>query len=141
MQTVTPEAAVAGIQSGDQVYIHCAAAVPSVLLDVLVARAQQLERVGVVHLHIEGPGPHLAADMATHFRHRALFIGPNARAAVNEGRADYVPVFLSATTWPVRSTSIAELIATMLLNERITCVSLVKSTGRIATIGLSSTKS
>ena len=26
-----------------------------------------------------------------HFRHRALFIGPNARAAVNEGRADYVP--------------------------------------------------
>ena len=33
--------------------------------------------------------------MAGHFRHRALFIGPNARAAVNEGRADYVPVFLS----------------------------------------------
>ena len=95
MQTVTPEAAVAGIQSGDQVYVHCAAAAPSVLLDALVARAQQLERVGVVHLHIEGPGPHLAADMATHFRHRALFIGPNARAAVNEGRADYVPVFLS----------------------------------------------
>ena len=33
--------------------------------------------------------------MASHFRHRALFVGPNARAAVNEGRADYVPVFLS----------------------------------------------
>jgi acyl-CoA hydrolase len=32
--------------------------------------------------------------MAGHFRHIALFIGPNARAAVNEGRADYVPVFL-----------------------------------------------
>ena len=30
-----------------------------------------------------------------HLRHRALFIGPNARAAVEEGRADYVPVFLS----------------------------------------------
>jgi hypothetical protein len=26
-------------------------------------------------------------DMAPHFRHRALFIGPNARAAVNDGRA------------------------------------------------------
>src|SRR6185503_2387662 len=26
---------------------------------------------------------------------RALFIGPNARAAVNEGRADYIPAFLS----------------------------------------------
>jgi 4-hydroxybutyrate CoA-transferase len=33
--------------------------------------------------------------MAGHFRHTALFIGPNARAAVNEGRADYVPTFLS----------------------------------------------
>ena len=95
MQIVSPAQAVAGIRSGDQVYVHCAAAAPSVLLDALVARAAELEAVGVVHLHIEGPGPHLAPDMAPHFRHRALFIGPNARAAVNEGRADYVPVFLS----------------------------------------------
>jgi len=65
------------------------------LLDALVARAGELTNVGVIHLHIEGPGPHLALEMAGHFRHRALFIGPNARAAVNEGRADYVPVFLS----------------------------------------------
>ena len=49
----------------------------------------------MVHLHTEGPGPHLAPELASHFRHRALFVGPNARAAVNEGRADYVPVFLS----------------------------------------------
>jgi 4-hydroxybutyrate CoA-transferase len=88
VQIVTPAQAVAGIRSGDQVYVHCAAAAPSVLLDALVARAPELEAVGVVHLHIEGPGPHLAPAMATHFRHRALFIGPNARAAVNEGRAD-----------------------------------------------------
>jgi 4-hydroxybutyrate CoA-transferase len=95
MRLVSPADAVAGIKSGDQVYVHCAAAAPSVLLDALVARAQELEGVGVIHLHIEGPGPHLAPDMASHFRHRALFIGPNARAAVNEGRADYVPVLLS----------------------------------------------
>ena len=43
----------------------------------------------------------------------------------------------SATTWPLRSTSMAELIAIMLPSERITWVSLVKSTGRISTIGLS----
>jgi 4-hydroxybutyrate CoA-transferase len=95
MQIVTPAQAVAGIRSGDQVYVHCAAAAPSVLLDALVARAAELADVGVVHLHIEGPGPHLAPDMAPHFRHRALFIGPNAREAVNDGRADYVPIFLS----------------------------------------------
>ena len=95
MQTVTPAQAVESIRSRDQIYVHCAAAAPSVLLDALVARAAELDDVGVIHLHIEGPGPHLAPDMATHFRHRALFIGPNARAAVNDGRADYVPVFLS----------------------------------------------
>jgi acyl-CoA hydrolase len=95
MRIVTPDEAVAGIRSGDQLYLQCAAATPSVLLDALVARAPELDDVSVVHLHCEGPGPHLAPDMAGHFRHRALFIGPNARAAVNEGRADYVPVFLS----------------------------------------------
>ena len=95
MKIVTAAEAVSGIRSLEQVYVHCAAAAPSVLLDALVARANELEDVGVVHLHIEGPGPHLAPEMAGHFRHRALFIGPNARSAVHEGRADYVPVFLS----------------------------------------------
>jgi acyl-CoA hydrolase len=95
MRIVTPEEAVAHVRSGDQVYIQCAAATPSVLLDALVARAPDLRDVVMIHLHIEGPGPHLAPDMAAHFRHRALFIGPNARQAVNEGRAEYVPVFLS----------------------------------------------
>ena len=95
MQIVSPQEAVAGIRSGDQLYLQCAAATPSVLLDALVARAPELRDVSVVHLHCEGPGPHLAPEMAGHFRHRALFIGPNARAAVQEGRADFVPVFLS----------------------------------------------
>ena len=95
MKIVTPTQAVAGIRSGEQVYVHCASAAPSILLDALVARAEELRDVGMVHLHTEGPGPHLAPDMAGHFRHRALFVGPNARKAINEGRADYVPVFLS----------------------------------------------
>jgi 4-hydroxybutyrate CoA-transferase len=95
MKLVTPAEAVAGIRSGQQIYVQCAAATPSVLLDALVARAPELEDVAVIHLHTEGPGPHLAPEMDGHFRHRALFIGPNARAAVNEGRADFVPVFLS----------------------------------------------
>jgi acyl-CoA hydrolase len=95
MKIVSAEEAVADIRSGDQVYIQCAAASPSALLDALVARAPELHNVSIVHLHIEGPGPHLAPEMAPHFRHRALFIGPNARQAVNEGRAEFVPVFLS----------------------------------------------
>ena len=95
MRVVSAEEAVAGIESGQQIYLHCAAATPSVLLDALVARAPELENVRVVHLHCEGPGPHLQPEMAAHFRHRALFIGPNARAAIEAGRAEYIPVFLS----------------------------------------------
>ena len=95
MRVVSAAEAVAGISSGQQIYVHAAAAAPSVLLDALVARAPELEDVKVVHLHIEGPGPHLEPEMAGHFYHRALFIGPNARRAVNEGRAEYIPAFLS----------------------------------------------
>ena len=95
MRPVSRTEATGVVRSGDHVYLHCAAATPSVLLRALVDRAAELHDVTVVHLHTEGPGPHLAPEMDGHFRHRALFIGPNARAAVNEGRADYVPVFLS----------------------------------------------
>src|SRR6188768_1306586 len=95
MKVVTAAEAVGRIESGQQIYVHAAAATPSVLLDALVARASDLTDVKVVHFHIEGPGPHLAPEMAGHFFHRDLFIGPNARAAVNEGRAEYIPAFLS----------------------------------------------
>ena len=51
--------------------------------------------MGVIHFHLEGPAPRLAPEVSSSFRHRALFIGANAREAVNDGRADYVPIFLS----------------------------------------------
>src|SRR5690242_15262544 len=67
MRIVSAAEAVAGIRDGDQVYLHCAAATPSALLDALVARAPELHDVGMIHLHTEGPGPHLAPEMAEHF--------------------------------------------------------------------------
>ncbi len=95
MRVVSAAEAVAGIRSGQQLFIHGGAATPSVLLEALVARAADLEEVSILALHTEGPDPHLAPELAGHFRHRALFIGPQARRAVNEGRAEYLPVFLS----------------------------------------------
>ncbi|HET7645337.1 MAG TPA: acetyl-CoA hydrolase/transferase C-terminal domain-containing protein [Candidatus Limnocylindria bacterium] len=95
MRMVSAAEAVAGIQSGDQIFVQGGAATPTPLIEALVARAEELRDVGIIHVHTEGPAPHLAPEMAPHFRHRALFIGANAREAVNDGRADYVPVFLS----------------------------------------------
>ena len=95
MRIVSAGEAVAGIASAQQVFVHGGAASPSVLLTALGRRAGELRDVGMVHFHTEGPAPHLAPEAEASFRHRALFIGANARAAVNEGRADYVPIFLS----------------------------------------------
>ena len=95
MRIVSAQEAVSGIRSGEQLFVHGGAATPSILLDALTRRADQLRDVGVIHLHTEGPAPHLAPELAGSFRHRALFIGANAREAVNAGRADYVPIFLS----------------------------------------------
>ena len=65
------------------------------MLDALVERAAELTDVQIVHIHANGPAPYVAPAMEGHLRHRALFIGGNTRAAVNAGRADFVPVFLS----------------------------------------------
>lgn len=94
-KTVTAEEALAAVRSGTRVFIQGAVATPHVLVQALVDRAEELTDVEIVHLHTNGPAPYVAPDMAGHFRHRALFIGPNVREAVNAGRADYVPVFLS----------------------------------------------
>jgi 4-hydroxybutyrate CoA-transferase len=95
MRLVSSLEAVASIADGHTVFIHGGAATPSGLLAALAKRASGLTGVTTVGLHLEGPSPHLEPGMAGHIRHRALFIGPNARKAVNDGRADYVPIFLS----------------------------------------------
>ena len=95
MRAVSTRRAVAEIQDGHTIYVHGGAATPTALLTALAQRGPKLTGVTTVGLHLEGPQPHLAPDLAGHIRHRALFIGPSARDAVNEGRADYVPIFLS----------------------------------------------
>ena len=85
------------IRSGDRVYLHEAAMTPHELLDALVRRAAagELSDVETVSLHTEGPAPQVAPELAGRIRHNALFVGANVREAVNDGRADYTPVFLS----------------------------------------------
>jgi acyl-CoA hydrolase len=91
---VSAEEAVQVIKSGDRVYISGNAASPYVLINALAARKDELEDVEVVHVLLLGEDPLSAPGMEGHFRHRSLFVGPADRKAVNEGRADYVPIFL-----------------------------------------------
>lgn len=91
----TADEALQIVQSGDRVYLHEAAMAPFELMDALCDRAMELSGVETVSLHTEGPAPHVDPRLQGHLRHNALFIGSNVRAAVNDGRADYTPVFLS----------------------------------------------
>lgn len=92
---VTAQEAVAQVRSGQRVYVQAGAATPHLLLQELVARHASLRDVELVHMHTEGPAAYALPEMEGHFRHNALFIGPNVRTAVQEGRADYTPIFLS----------------------------------------------
>jgi 4-hydroxybutyrate CoA-transferase len=87
--------ALKAVKSGDRVYIHPGCAEPETLVEALVARKADLQDVEITHLLTMGTAPYVAPGMEKHFRHRSLFTGGNVRKAVSEGRADYVPVFLS----------------------------------------------
>jgi 4-hydroxybutyrate CoA-transferase len=87
--------AVSGIRSGDCVYIHPGCAEPEQLVKAMVARAGELRNVKVIHILTRGVADYVLPEMAQSFRHVALFSGANVREAINEGRADIVPIFLS----------------------------------------------
>ncbi|RME01598.1 MAG: 4-hydroxybutyrate CoA-transferase, partial [Calditrichaeota bacterium] len=92
---VTAEEAVKIIKSNDTVYIQPGCAEPEQLVRAMVARAPELENVKVIHLLTAGTADYVKPEMAPHFRHIAFFAGANVRAAINEGRADFIPIFLS----------------------------------------------
>lgn len=91
----TAEQALEVVQSGHRVYVHSVAAAPHHLLYALAARGSELSDVEVMHMHTEGPAPYAEPEFEGHFYTHSLFVGKNIRSAVQEGRADYIPVFLS----------------------------------------------
>ncbi|MFC1627962.1 acetyl-CoA hydrolase/transferase family protein [Gemmatimonadota bacterium] len=88
------EEAVAIINSGDRVYYGGNAAIPQALVRALAERKDELENVQLNHVLLLGEDPLSGLEMDGHFRHNSLFVGPADREAVNDARADYVPVFL-----------------------------------------------
>jgi len=91
---VKAEDAASLIKSGNRVYISGNAASPYVLMNALAERKDELDDVELVHVLLLGEDPLSQPEMEGHFRHNSLFVGPADRKAINEGRADYVPIFL-----------------------------------------------
>ncbi len=97
-KVTTAEEAVKVIKSGDRIFLTGNCSVPKVLLKALVDRAEELENVEICHALTLGVTEYVAPEMEGHLRANALFIGPNVRKAVWEGRADFTPVLLSEFT-------------------------------------------
>ena len=91
---VSPAQAVASVRSGFNLFVHGAAATPTPLIEALAAR-HDLEGVRLWHLHTNGPAPFAEPGREKEFRSVSLFTGAPLRAAIKEGRADFVPIFLS----------------------------------------------
>ena len=91
----TAEQALQFLKSGMRVYIHPGCAEPETLVEAMMQRAPELHDVEIMHMRTMGEAPYVAPGMAGHFRHSAVFMGPNVREAINDGRADYIPIDLS----------------------------------------------
>jgi 4-hydroxybutyrate CoA-transferase len=93
-RAVTAEEAVARVTSGMRLFIHGAAATPTPLLEAL-SRRTDLSDVSLYHLHTAGPAPFAEPEHQGRFTSISLFTGAPLRRAVDEGRADFIPIFLS----------------------------------------------
>lgn len=86
------------IKSGDKIVIQPGCAAPLELIQSMVDRKDDLEDVEIYHILVVGDLPYTKPGMEKHFKHKAFFIGPNTRKAINEGRAEFIPIFLSEVT-------------------------------------------
>ncbi|MEI8258376.1 MAG: acetyl-CoA hydrolase/transferase C-terminal domain-containing protein [Deltaproteobacteria bacterium] len=82
------------VNSGTRVFVHGAAATPTPLLDALVERTD-LEAVKLYHLHVVGNIAFARPEYEGRFRSVSLFTSAPLRKPIEEGRADFVPIFLS----------------------------------------------
>jgi acyl-CoA hydrolase len=92
---ISGEEAVKIIKSGDKVFIHGGAATPHFLLQKMVDRASELQNVELISISSQGSALFADEKYKDNFHINSLFVSANIRRAVNEGRGDYIPVFLS----------------------------------------------
>jgi 4-hydroxybutyrate CoA-transferase len=91
----TATEAVKKIKSGDNVFIHSAAAVPRSLVNAMTARHSELRNVSIYQIHTEGEAPYSHLEYQSSFTIKTFFVGANLRKDIQNGLGSYIPIFLS----------------------------------------------
>lgn len=95
MKVNSAQEAISIIKPGDNIYLHTAGATPLSLVQSLTDRASELYNISIYQMHTEGPAPYAEAQYDDVFNINSMFIGGNVRQAHKEGRANFIPSFLS----------------------------------------------
>ncbi|MEQ8475870.1 MAG: acetyl-CoA hydrolase/transferase C-terminal domain-containing protein [Fulvivirga sp.] len=102
LKIVSAAEAVANIKSGDRVFMQGAAMTPTVLIDAMCDRHDELSDVEIMHMHTEGVAKYAEEPCSNAFNINSCFVGANVRNAVNNGNGNYIPIFLSEIHWLFR---------------------------------------
>lgn len=89
------EEALLVVKSGDRIFIQGSAHTPVYLLNELAKQKDRLRDVEIVSISLYGELEVVKPEYEGHFHMNSMFVSGVIRQAVNEGRADYIPVFLS----------------------------------------------
>lgn len=92
---VSPDEAVSVLKSDYRIFVTGNCSVPQTLMEALSRRALELTGLKLIQVLTIGKAEYAKPELAPHLRVNSLFISPNIREAVNDGRADFTPVFLS----------------------------------------------
>ncbi|HAO45855.1 MAG TPA: 4-hydroxybutyrate CoA-transferase, partial [Chitinophagaceae bacterium] len=92
---VTPQEALSIIQSNTRVFIHGSVCTPLHLLHELAKEKDRLRNVELVSITLKGDIELDKPEYVDSFHINSLFVSGPIRNAVAEGRADFIPVFLS----------------------------------------------
>ncbi len=99
-EKVAPEDEIFGhIHRGDRIFIGTGCGEPQYVVGALIRYVESHPKAffdaEVFHVFTLGVAPYTDEKFKYNFRHDSFFVGTNTRGAVNEGAADYTPVFLS----------------------------------------------
>jgi 4-hydroxybutyrate CoA-transferase len=94
-QITDADTAIRIVESGQHLYMSGNCSVPRLLLDALVRHAPTQKAIVLHHVLTEAASHYVDPALGKHLRVNTMFVSANVRGAVNEGRADITPVFLS----------------------------------------------